>query len=327
MIKTYKINLDLPGCVRWNNLIDDHKKELKLAVTEIDKMLDGMGINNSMAMSCAKVAINGFSTFADILYEDELRSISKRADIPFTKLVLMQLCYEFFSACTSIVTNVDGRNVHYRTMDWEMPVLKHLTVKLKFYKDNELLYEAVSWAGCVGIMTAMVPKEYSIALNFRLSNGNIVSNIFKMFKSKWLVSYAIRYVLDSGYDFAKAHHFLTKAQLISPCYFTLCNPRGESYVIVRDPEKTIRIDSSTYDNCLIQTNLDHPDNPFGDDLLMSKERHAMAIGLIKGKKYVWGSVNELKHAMGRYPVINDLTIYVSVMDPEESSLDAFIVKN
>jgi hypothetical protein len=325
-IKTHKINLDLPECVRWNNLIDDYKKELQDAVKEIDNIFKAMKVNKTFTLALGRFLIGAYSTFSTILYEEELKAIAKRANISFTKLLLMQLCYEWSAMCTSVVTKVKGRNVHYRTMDWEMEFLKKLTVEVEFYKEGKLLYKAISWAGCVGVMTGVSPGQYSIALNFRISDKTFMHNLRRVLDGKWPVSYAIRHVLENNYDFGGAFSFLMKCQLVSPCYLTLCNANSnwDSYVITRDPERVIKVDGSN--DYLIQTNKDNQLTSNGDNILMSSQRYGFVESKIKGAENDWKSMGELIKALNIFPIINDITIYLAIMDPETGYIYSDIIE-
>jgi hypothetical protein len=73
--------------------------------------------------------------------------------------VLLQIAYEIFAACTSIVVDGVGgaksHPFHIRTMDWEMPELQPMTIEVQFVKHGRPLFIASTWAGYVGVLTGM----------------------------------------------------------------------------------------------------------------------------------------------------------------------------
>lgn len=320
MIPTYKINLDLHPNVRWNNVIDDHKQNLKSVMIEIDNLIDQIaGFYGKTTIVLAGLMIRLYKSTGSMMYLDELKGISKRSDISFNKLVLMQLCYEWCSACTSIGMNIGTQNktnIHFRTMDWELPALEKLTINLEFYKGGILLYRAVSWVGCVGIMTGMVPKKYTIALNYRRCSNSFQNSIFGVMKLKWPVSYLIRHVLETKDNTKDALETLGTTELVSPCYLTVCSADGKTYVLQREKNKLDKIKVS--DKFLIQTNKDDPeDGNKNNNILWSIERNALAKNIVKNSILTQNRTDPeyIFEKFNKHPIINYETIYAVVMDP------------
>jgi hypothetical protein len=172
---TYKINLDLDPSDRWKQVMFDYKDLFIEAMNNMESIMAEFGIlggaiNFASAIACK--IMNG------IMYREELQSISNISGIPLHKLVLCQICYEMFAACTSVVIK-GHNNIHFRTMDWEMEFLKKITIKVQFMKNDKYLFEAITWVGYMGIVTGM-SKKHSIAVNYRRANGTLMGNMWRV---------------------------------------------------------------------------------------------------------------------------------------------------
>jgi hypothetical protein len=269
------------------------------------------------------------------MYKSEIVAISKILNVPVSKILLIQLVYEMHACCTtiSVKTNLcqdEGQtsaNAMYRTMDWPMAFLKKLTCKLIFKKAGTVLYEAISWAGYVGILTAMVPGKdgYALAVNFRrTSHGSLMANLEKTLNMAWPVGYLCRSLLAKKLDGHEMETALKEAYLISPCYFTLCTATFKSIVIIRNSSDTVGVKESSDTkeknaSYLIQTNIDDPVKckdrvSASPNILYSKERESLARRIIEDRKDGWTTLGELLN-FGQYPIVNEDTVYVSVMCP------------
>lgn len=127
--------------------------------------------------------------------------------------------------------------------------------------------------------------------------------------------------------------------MISPCYITLAGTKkGEGALITRGRDKAEHI--VTLNNfspkdinvtyfgkdvkAIIQTNADWwkiPNLPPGENILDSKQRCNKAVELFKKLKP--DEINETSIAntiFMKYPIVNDLTIYITAMVPSKSHL-------
>lgn len=316
-VKRYALNLDDPKSERWNQIIDKYKDYFPKVLEEIDNILDEVGVISKNAI-LATVSV--YEKLEMFMYKEELRSISKRANIPLNKLILMQLCYEMFSACTSVGFKFKERNVHFRTMDWDMPFLKYMTIEVEFIKNGKTLFIAPTFVGYVGIFTAIAKNKYSIALNYRRSNGTLLGNVQKALRMIWPAGYLLRNVMEKEYDIDTLIDVLCKTELISPCYITIVSPINDIIVLVRDSKKLV--EKKTDDNYLIQTNIDSLSNL---NILYSDERIEFAKNVIQNMKCE--SYYDILKDFFLFPIINEETIYVSIMDPSAGFVNTFIPKN
>ena len=320
-VPKYRVYLDAEPKKRWKHIILKYKQECLDIVRKMEATISSFFMGPTLLAICTRVA-KYYKDNDKVMYKDEIEGIAEILGISTEKVILGQLCYEFFSACTSIVMKVKGLNVHYRTMDWDLPDLKKVTIDLEFIKEGKVVFKGISWAGYIGIMTGKIPKKYSVALNYRRSNGNLLGNATRATSMCWPIGYLIRSTLEKEYDFNIALKAFSRTYLISPCYITMCNSSGHSYIITRDCDKCLSKLKS--DNFLIQTNVDYDkDEP---NILYSIERRGEAQRIIMEQRDSWNNYDDVMGAFRRWPIINEETIYVCLLDPQNSNIISYVVE-
>jgi hypothetical protein len=319
-ITRHSVNLDEKDSERWVTLVKLYKAKCLKAVDSMINDLTNGALTKSVFYMLEKL-VSVYIATGNIMYKDELKSIADILELPMEKVVLIQLCYEMFAACTSVVLCGKDENVHFRTMDWPLDHLKDLTVILDFKKNNKIVFSAVSWVGYVGILTGMIPNDYSLAINFRRSNNYIVGNLNRTLNLKWPIGYLCRYILEQKYDYKTALEYLSKSDLISPCYITLCPNKGDAHIIIREPSSCVEIKKS--DKYLIQTNMDSlTDNT---DILYSKKRYLLVEDTIKKDKS--NDIASVINKFYKFPVLNHDTIYVTEMMPNSGTIKCVVYES
>lgn len=318
IIPSFDLDLDLPESARWNHIFLKYKDKFNIIKNNIDSILYS---SNYIMLGFTTSMISVLDWFGKIKYSDELKSLSKISGIEFNKLVMLQLCYELSSACTTIVTKVDGKYTMFRTMDWPFDFLKDFTANINFIKNNKLIYTATTWIGYVGVMTATIPNKYSLAINYRrtqdMSTSSMLGNAFRAISMAWPVGHLIRNICDDNLSFDEAYNFLATTNLISPCYITLCRITDTPLTIIRDPSSS----STHHGNYIIQTNCDNDKNE--PDILWSVKRRSYAKEIIKKYKSNFENVDQLVDNLLVNPILNDETIYLSVCCPVLGTHEAY----
>ena len=338
------IDLDSPPSKRWTELITFYKKPCQLVFKTLSKMID-----NPLLSTIGYAVINQFVASDKIMYREELQSIAKILEIKLEKLVLAQLCYEMAAACTTVVVG----GTMFRTMDWPLDCLKQVTCLLEFRKGGKTVFKAVSWAGHVGVLTGMLPGSYSMAVNYRRSNGTIIDNVERAMTLAWPIGYLCRDILENSETYDEARRRLKDSRLISPCYVVMCNTVEDSIArrqvqlanllsraassSVNLPEgirtqsgqgskrqgngkgksHTITRDAETCVKCLTTDNYLIQTNK--DYKVESKDNILFSIErekLARGLVKSGCEMDELK----QFPIINGETIYVCVLKPVEGEL-------
>jgi hypothetical protein len=318
-VKSRKINLDLSPDKRWIDILEEFKPELLVAKDRMKIIIDKM-LGSSYYLIVPM--IKSFKLFKSIMFLDELQSIADAMEMSFEYVLILQLCYEISSCCTSAITKIKDDYVFFRTMDWPMDFLKDLTVNLEFMKDGKTIFTTTTWVGYVGVLTVTVPEKYSIAVNYRRTNdvslSSISKNVISIMNMNWPIGYLIRDVCEKNLSYKNMLHYMCKAKLVSPCYITICGTIERPKVITRDPDG-YKIYKHTY---VVQTNCDQ--NKVTPDILHSVSRRNKIIKSIEDNKNNFKDVNTLIKEFYIDPIRNDETIYYTIMIPKMGLHDAFL---
>lgn len=302
-VSRYTVYLDKPASTRWNRVVDDHKPYIQQAVKEIDAMFAGV------TKTVASYVLEYASQFGYVLYNDELEAIAERAEVKLGDLIMLQLAYEMFACCTCAVFNINDQPIHVRTMDWDMPVLKKLTVEIEFKNENKTVFLATTWAGYVGVLTGMIPGICSVALNYRKTGDDYFSNFMRAIRGKWPASFLIRKVLETCDDYNIIIQNLSNSQLIAPCYLIICGLK-HCKVITRDRDKEVKQQKPS--KYVIQTNNDYDTRT--NNRLYSNERRDLSKKIIKNIKTF--DYDDITKQFWKFPIINEITVYFTIMNPK-----------
>mgnify|MGYP006419127627 FL=1 len=306
-VNTYEFNLDLPPEERWVNILTEFKHKFRAVIPHIRSLTDNM-------MGMFKYPLIGLTSFmkysGHIMFEKEILCISQYTGLSFEEVLMLQLCYEACSCCTSLVSH----HAFFRTLDWPFDWLDDLTINMEFKKNGNKIFTTTGWVGFVGVMTCTVPQKYSISLNFRqlkdMEFVEMFNNMLSIVQLKYPMSYLIRNICENEMSYDDALINLTTVHIVSPCYITFCsgNPSINPKIITRGPT-----DYQIYEHLyVVQTNCDQgKDEP---DILYSVTRRDIATNIIK-KHIDLYNIDDMIRQFVRYPIINEETIFYSVMYP------------
>lgn len=254
-------------------------------------------------------------------YPLEMKAIAQRANMDLGRLVLLQHIYEACACCTSIVLEGENCPIHIRSMDWGMDILKPLTIEIDCRKNDQTVFLATTWAGYLGVFTGMRPGEWSCSLNFRVTRqGSFWTNLKSAMKGAMPSGFLIRQLLETEPSFDGAMEALASTPLIAPCYFSICGAQpGQGALITRHSsgeEHRLLLSEQGY---FVQTNIDHWSDESSEDIMMSIRRKQIAQKHLQKRPspitYDW-----LWKLLSTSPILNDITIYGTLMVPGESKL-------
>jgi hypothetical protein len=302
--KVYVVDVSNPRC--WNGILADYKSQTL-------KILDSMRPLFKDYIGYANLGLSAYRLLGGvIMYEREIQEIAKFLEISFIECLMFQLTYEFFSACTTAILRSDGEYVCVRTMDWELDLLKGITVRVRVENEGKYLFDAITWAGFVGIFTGIKRNEYSIALNYRRSETpNFISNLTSLTKGHFPNAFLIRDILSS--DNAKsAFDRIQRSRLIAPAYYSFMSKDVKCRIIREREEFKI-----VYAPCT-QTNCDDylegkAQNKIEPNIMYSHERLSHMEGVIKSNL----PLKDLIEHINKFPVKNEHTIYTVIMTLEK----------
>jgi len=316
------VNLDSNPYDRWADIVAPHKEDLLKVVSQIDKISGSIPFIGSLGLEFVLNTIQQKIDAGGVLYYDELRGIADTIDVDVRRVILLQLCYEFFSACTCVSMLVEDEPALYRTMDWEMPELKPLTKQFEFMRNGEIVFRSVSWVGYVGVFTG-VRRGLALALNFRTTNQqtSITQNFWRATNKMWPAGYLLRQCLEHASP-DEVCPWIEQTQLISPCYISvLLGDQAHVYAMNNDFVALHRSRNiKDHNDALVQANIDNP-NEKGNNILWSKERVKQVDTFIKSRTD--SDKNDVIKSLGYFPVKNMTSIYRCILVPSIGQITFF----
>jgi hypothetical protein len=310
-VPRYIIDLDDSPKDRWSGILKDYKDEMIKMKEFIDKLLKELQLEGYFASFALKML--EIAAKVGWVYEsEELIALSEMSGIELGKLIAMQLLYEASATCTSIIIQGKEFPIHIRTMDWELDLLKSLTIEIDFRKNNKHLFLATSWVGYIGILTAMKTGKFSVSIKYRnTEDGTMLHNLFQLLFYSWPTSFLLRETMTiaSTYEVVS---ILTNSSLIAPCYFTICGTKkGEGVVLSRDRKSSQNPNTIEKYGFVVQTNMDHWEKEKNSNILDSGERRKLAMNCLE--QVTCPTYNYLWSLMGTKPINNEETIYTTIM--------------
>jgi hypothetical protein len=318
----FVVNLDLPPSERWRAIIRAHRSELLAMYATYKHLLDAL--MPEWTRTAANWTLIPWYR-ARILYYGEIQGIAEELDIQFIDVLGMQLIYETHACSTSVVVapNEHQAPVHMRTMDWDIPELKRMTIQVNFTFGGQIRASVVTWAGFIGVLTGMVPHAYSCSVNFRQQDGILHRNLQALMQNRhWPVSYVLRDTLLTSQNYEDAVSKLLFSPLVAPTYFIVAgtNPL-QGVIISRNRDSVAHTEYLHPDNMLlVQTNIDHYNLYTRADILDSKARRAMVFANLELANHPTMRANMVRVSLRSPPCHNALTIYMTEMIPDQATM-------
>ena len=331
----YQVSLDDPPETRWNGVVTDYLDHLPAALEMVDDLI-GTGWLSEFVLS----GFGALTRLGLVHFGGEIKGIAQAAGVPIGKVALLQVAYEAFAACTSIVVEGQAHPLHIRTMDWDMPALQALTIEVDFVSQGKTLFSATTWAGYVGVLTGVRAGAFSVSINYRRTeqvgrDGQALRatarNFLRgLFGRHWPVSFLVREVLQQDETFALALASLTASDLMAPTYITVAGVApGEGAIITREREGgthrnlVLELHSSS-EPFIVQANMDvERDEAFSavdawQDICESRHRRQLARTALGAVERM--TETDLWLLTSVPPILADDTVYTVLMVPATGSL-------
>uniref|UniRef100_F1SES5 ceramidase n=1 Tax=Sus scrofa TaxID=9823 RepID=F1SES5_PIG len=302
----YTINLDLPPYKRWHELMVDKAPALKVIVNSLKNMVNAF-VPSGKILEIVDQKLPGLLGNFPGPFEEEMKGIAAVTGIPLGEIISYNIFYEFFTICTSIITEDKG-------------------VNLNFQRNNKTVFKAASFAGYVGVMTGFKPGLFSLTLNERFSsNGGyigILEWVLGKKDAKW-IGFILRSVLENSTSYEEAKNILTKTKLLAPAYFILGgNVSGEGCVITRDRKESLdvyELDPKQGRWYVVQTNYDRWKNTFFLD-----DRRTPAKICLNQTTQENISFATLYDVLSTKPVLNKLTVFTTLIDVIKGQFETYL---
>ncbi|BCS21223.1 uncharacterized protein APUU_21655A [Aspergillus puulaauensis] len=319
---THRINLSLPPAQRYSALAHLYRPQLCALTSLFDDLVLGLFPESylprikSLARLFLRRVYDGEET-------QELRGIADATGIEMYLVVALNVLLDLLMGCTSGAalssssfspsslspTGEQGdagdekRMLHFRTLDWDMPALRQLVVKLEFVADDEedspVLATNITYVGFVGVLTG-VRQGLSVSLNFRPNHDASSwvkqakfygSHLLVLLGFKRSIASVLRHVIIPSttkkqawlhpQGKQEAAHQLSLSEAVSriiripstACYLILCDGR-EAYVLEKD-YKTTTVESSS--SFIVATNSDRGADPQALDPSTQQEHRGASL--------------------------------------------------
>ena len=115
-------------------------------------------------------------------YVDEMKGLAFAAKVDFGEIVLFNVFYEVFSACTSIIAKGENGDIHharnldfglfvgwdFHNMTWPLAeALRPAVVNMEFKKNNTTIFTSAGFVGYIGVFTGVKAGQFSFSANER----------------------------------------------------------------------------------------------------------------------------------------------------------------
>ncbi len=172
--------------------------------------------------------------------------IAAAADILGTGIYTLNTGFEW--GCTTMV-NLDettGAPVMHRMLDWGLPIGKFMHVAE--YQTVHGSYTDINWAGNSGMINAIAPGRFCIAINqapipmhsrlgvFGFPFDWAIQRIMTYRSRDWAPAHLLRHVFETAPDYQTAKAMLTNMPLAIPAIFTLCGVHPNEYCVIERME-------------------------------------------------------------------------------------------
>ncbi|KAM9330414.1 acid ceramidase [Gastrophryne carolinensis] len=334
------VNLDLPPSQRWQKLITDKKAALGALVDHIKNLAKYFFPSGKLVEIVDKKLPSLIGHFPSP-FDEEIKGVAEASGLPLGEVMLFNIFYEVFSACTSLVAqDTSGRLFHARNLDfglllgWDVKnnswavseLLKPLVVNVDFQRNNKTVFVSTSFAGYIGILTGMKPGILTLTMNERFSiDGGYIGLLEWMIgirKGSWM-SFLTRTVLENATSYEEAKELLSKTELLAPAYFILGgNKSGEACVITRSRKASLHfweLDTQKGEWYVLETNYDHWERPLPID---NRRDPGMKCMNRTTQKNI--SFSTIYDVLSTKPVLNKLTTYTTLMSITENKMEAYL---
>ena len=223
--------MDLTPQERWTQLGRDYGHHVQHI---LDVVID---IVDKIDADIIPYILKHMTTLAKTLPQEyvlEMQGLARASGVDFGEIVLFNVFYELFSACTSIIAQEDnGDLIHARNLDFGLFVgwdfanmtwplaeaLRPAVVNMEFQRANTTVYTSAGFVGYVGVFTGVKPNAFSFSANerFSLDGGfvGIIEWIMGKHTAQWLGFYS-RDIFDKCDDYACAKKSMSDSEMVSP---------------------------------------------------------------------------------------------------------------
>jgi acid ceramidase len=348
------VNLDEPATTRWSKIVAPLSAEIANMTAVVTDTLGKLLGEDKLKATLAKLDANieEYTARMPHDYGVEVLGIAAATGIEPSVLFVYNLFYTVLGACTSIIGQNDaGEIYHARNLDfglwpafnlkddnfWKLTsTLRPLILNVDVQKGGATLYKATTYAGFVGMHTAMKQGQFALTIDTKF-DGNIDLGLIRWITEKNLdhdidLTWFSRTLFEDYDNYGDALTALNATKMIGPGYVILSGVNeGEGAVVTKGAKKELGKDGVTIDlwqlsdeiaqnqtYFLLQTNYDRTgDAPAFDD------RRDPAVSCMHELGRNGTNFNGLFNVLAAKPNLNRLTTFSTLMHTQSGDFEAY----
>ena len=315
--KVYDIDLDQSYEDQWRPMAADFQAPLVSFIKQL-------GIHADLAFKLLDSVDYPLVASYNLEFAEEIQAMSKLVGLSFTEVVVLNAVYDLTAQCTStLIQDPEGNVFHSRNLDFPWaPNLADMIFHGRYFKDGELLYEAISLVGYTGLLTGIKTGAYSFSIDqFDLPKDpddiqnleNAVMDIIQLLLQGQTPPFIVREAFRTTPDYESFVKYLEDARTISRAFYIVAGTQpGQGVVITKyrdSVENATALDAENGKWFVVQTNYagNVPD-PEDDNRATAGTDFLNGIG--------WNNItkeNLVEEVMTQYPLFNNETIHTTVM--------------
>eukprot|EP01084_Bolivina_argentea_P202457 345917_1 len=322
----YVVNMDEPADVRWAPMCSKYGAIALECYNNVIKMLPEFFVNDGEA-----IMLHWFNKNAQEPYKSEIKYFANCTGIPLGGVVVTNLLYDMTAFCTSIVAEDENGNIfHGRNLDYgALPLMRNMTFNAHFTNNaanGQILYSTTMVFAYAGTWTGMRPDKFSISQDER-DQGDIVANIKGIhddfYPPSWLIRDLVSNKNGNILSYNDALNALINTKLMAPVYFIIGGTKyPEGAVVTRNQTYSFNLwplETSYLGWYDVETNYDWWVPPPKRD-----DRRDPAIKNMNDMGQNNLTAMGLYNVLSQPPVLNDGTLYTSIMSASNASLYTMI---
>lgn len=170
------------------------------------------------------------------LYQGEIKAWADALGVSAGTATMLNCLYELSHlpfCCTAGIRRLDGYGlVHVRTLDWPIAGMGRATRLFRFRRGSRE-FLSIGVPGQVGILSGMLPKGYSVTINWAPPAGLPTFDFGP--------SFLLRDVLESCDSYSAAVEVLARTSLSASVFFTVCGVEPEEACVIERTRRDVAI--------------------------------------------------------------------------------------
>lgn len=223
-VPAYVIDLQVNEANRWAEVIS-HEREAAL------QLVQEAGKEFERVPELLRWIFGRLYKRSGGLYWDEMEAWAKSLQVSLGTVTILNCAYELshlpelkLFGCTAGVRWVDGLGmVHVRNLDWPLATMGNATRLFRFRRDGRE-FVSVGVPGQVSVLSGMVPKAYSVTINWAPPAS------FPTFD--FGPSFLLRDTLENCDTYDEAVRILAQTRLSTSVFYTVCGIEKDQACVI-----------------------------------------------------------------------------------------------